>query len=147
MRQYQWQCRGLPRARLGLAYWPLGLGQIGEISLRFAVDYRIMKTVVSEMSRFPVRLMSFLHTPFKIKCKYAVFTAIVTKDRRPDAIRNGQCKQIDTGSKHYLFWVAHARGNLFAQNNDKARELGILSYFDIYDQCNPVSSRQQRAIL
>ena len=56
--------------------------------LRFAVDYRIMETVVSEMSHFPVRLMSFLHTPFKIKCKYAVFTAIVTKGRRPDAIRN-----------------------------------------------------------
>ena len=46
---------------------------------------------------------------------------------------HSQCKQIDTGSKHGLFWVAHARGNLFAQNNDKARELGILSYFDIYD--------------
>ena len=43
---------------------------------------------MSEMSHFPVRLMSFLHTPFKIKCKYAVFTAIVTKERRPDAIRN-----------------------------------------------------------
>ena len=43
---------------------------------------------MSEMSHFPVRLMSFLHTPFKIKCKYAVFTAIVTKERRPDATRN-----------------------------------------------------------
>ena len=67
---------------------PRRLGQISEISLRFAVDYRIMETAVSEMSHFPVRLMSFLHTPFKIKCKYAVFTAIVTKERRPDAIRN-----------------------------------------------------------
>ena len=67
------------------AWRPSGLASARQT---YVVDYRIMETAVSEMSHFPVRLMSFLHTPFKIKCKYAVFTAIVTKERRPDAIRN-----------------------------------------------------------
>ena len=49
-----------------------------------------METPVSETSHFPVRLMSFLHSTFKTKCKYLVFTVIATKMWRPDATRHAK---------------------------------------------------------
>ena len=61
---------------------------------------------MSEMSHFPVRLMSFLHSTFKTKCKYPVFTVIATKMTRCDS----PCKKTNTGSKHCTSSVAHARG-------------------------------------
>ena len=49
-----------------------------------------METPVSETSHFPVRLMSFLHSTLKTKCKYLVITVIATKMWRPDATRHAK---------------------------------------------------------
>ena len=77
---------------------------------------------MSGMCHFPVRLVSFLglHSTFKMKSKYPVFTVIVTKVRRPDATHNANRLTHEVNS-------ARLRKTMI-----KTRECGVLHYFNVY---------------
>ena len=102
-----------------------------------------METPVSETSHFPVRLMSFLHSTFKTKCKYLVFTVIATKMWRPDATRHAKRPTQEVNLARLRSRMPAA--TFLRKTMIKARVRGP-SLFDVYGQCNESVHRKEQLL-
>ena len=97
-----------------------------------------METPVSETSHFPVRLMSFLHSTLKRKCKYLVFTVIAAKMWRPDATPHAKRPTQEVNLARLRSRMPAA--TFLRKTMIKARVRGP-SLFDVYGSIDSIHAR------